>query len=55
MNWIGEYIIDDAGQCRWAEGLRIHDLEMNTAYRRSPLLEFIIEIFASMGVKTGVA
>jgi hypothetical protein len=55
MNWIGEYVIDDAGECRWSEGLRIQDAEMQRAYRKSVLLEFMITTFASMGVKTGVA
>lgn len=55
MNWIGEYIVDDAGQCRWHEGLRIQDDLMKAAYRRNILVEFIIETSAIMGVKVGIA
>jgi hypothetical protein len=55
MKWIGEYIIDDAGQCRWHEGLRIHDEHMKSAYRKNSLIEFIIETTAVMGVKVGIA
>jgi hypothetical protein len=55
MNWAGEYIIDDAGQCRWHEGLRIQDEQMKSAYRKNSLIEFIIETSAVMGVKVGIA
>jgi hypothetical protein len=55
MKWIGEYIIDDAGQCRWHEGLRIQDEQMKSAYRKNSLIEFIIETSAVMGVKVGIA
>jgi hypothetical protein len=55
MNWIGEYIVDDAGQCRWHEGLRIQDEHMKSAYRKNSLIEFIIETSAVMGVKVGIA
>jgi len=55
MKWTGEYIIDDAGQCRWHEGLRIHDEQMKSAYRKNSLIEFIIETSAVMGVKVGIA
>jgi hypothetical protein len=55
MNWIGEYIVDDAGQCRWHEGLRIQDELMKAAYRKNILVEFIIETSAVMGVKVGIA
>jgi hypothetical protein len=55
MKWIGEYIIDDAGQCRWHEGLRIQDEHMKSAYRKNSLIEFMIETSAVMGVKVGIA
>jgi hypothetical protein len=55
MKWTGEYIIDDAGQCRWHEGLRIQDEQMKSAYRKNSLIEFIIETSAVMGVKVGIA
>jgi hypothetical protein len=55
MNWVGEYIIDDAGQCRWHECLRIQDELMKSAYRKNVLVEFIIETSAIMGVKVGIA
>jgi len=55
MKWTGEYIIDDAGQCLWHEGLRIHDEQMKSAYRKNSLIEFIIETSAVMGVKVGIA
>jgi hypothetical protein len=55
MKWIGEYIIDDAGQCRWYEGLRIQDEHMKSAYRKNSLIEFMIETSAVMGVKVGIA
>jgi hypothetical protein len=55
MNWTGEYVIDSSGLCHWLDGLRIHDLELKTAYRSSLLVEFMIETFASMGVRTGMA
>jgi hypothetical protein len=55
MNWIGEYIIDDAGHCRWHECLRIQDELMKSFYRKNALLEFIIETSASRGVKGGLA
>jgi hypothetical protein len=55
MNWTGEYIIDDAGQCRWHEGMRIQDEHMKSAYRKNSLIEFIIETSAVMGVKVGIA
>lgn len=55
MKWTGEYIIDDAGQCRWHEGLRIQDEHMKSAYRKNSLIEFIIETSAVMGVKVGIA
>jgi len=55
MNWIGEYIIDDAGQCRWHECLRIQDERMKSAYRKNVLVEFIIETSAVMGVKVGIS
>jgi hypothetical protein len=55
MKWTGEYIIDDAGQYRWHEGLRIHDEQMKSAYRKNSLIEFIIETSAVMGVKVGIA
>src|SRR6185437_15549079 len=42
MKWTGEYIIDDAGQCCWHEGLRIQDEHMKSAYRKNSLIEFII-------------
>ena len=47
MKWTGEYIIDDAGQCRWHEGLRIQDEPMKSAYRKNSLIEFIIETSAA--------
>jgi hypothetical protein len=34
MKWIGQYIIDDAGQCLWHEGMRIQDEPMKAAYRK---------------------
>jgi len=55
MKWTGEYIIDDAGHCRWHEGLRIQDEQMKSAYRKNVLVEFIIETSAVMGVKVGIA
>jgi hypothetical protein len=55
MKWIGEYIVDDAGQCRWHECLRIQDEHMKSAYRKNVLVEFIIETSAIMGVKVGIA
>jgi hypothetical protein len=55
MKWIGEYIVDDAGQCRWHEGLRIQDEHIKSAYRKNSLIEFIIETSAVMGVKVGIA
>lgn len=55
MNWIGRYIIDASGQCRWHEGFRIQDDRMKSAYRKDVLIEFIIEISATMGVKAGMA
>jgi hypothetical protein len=55
MNWTGEYIIDDTGQCRWHEGLRIQDEHMKSAYRKNSVIEFIIETSAVMGVKVGMA
>lgn len=55
MKWTTEYIIDDSGQCRWHEGLRIFDEQMKAAYRRNVLIEFIIETSAIMGVKVGIA
>jgi hypothetical protein len=55
MNFIGEYIIDDAGQCRWHENFRIQDEPMKAAYRKNVLIEFIIETSATMGVKVGIA
>jgi hypothetical protein len=55
MNWIGEYIIDASGQCRWHESLRIHDEQIKAAYRKDVLIEFIIETSAIMGVKVGIA
>jgi hypothetical protein len=55
MKWIGEYVVDDSGQCRWHEGLRIQDEPMKTAYRKNVLIEFIIETSAIMGVKVGMA
>lgn len=55
MNWIGEYIVDDSGACRWYESLRIQDEQMKAAYRRNVLVEFIIETSAIMGVKVGLA
>jgi hypothetical protein len=55
MKWIGEYIVDDSGQCRWHEGLRIQDEHIKSAYRKNSLIEFIIETSAVMGVKVGIA
>jgi hypothetical protein len=55
MNWIGEYLIDSSGQCRWHEGFRIQDERMKAAYRKNVLVEFIIETSATMGVKAGMA
>ncbi len=55
MKWTGEYIIDDTGQCRWHEGLRIQDEHMKSAYRKNSVIEFIIETSAVMGVKVGMA
>jgi hypothetical protein len=55
MNWVGEYVIDDSGICRWYESLRIHDEPMKSAYRKNVLIEFIIETSAVMGVKVGIA
>jgi hypothetical protein len=55
MNWLGEYIIDDTGRCRWHEGFRLQDEHMKTAYRKNVLIEFIIETSATMGVKAGTA
>ena len=55
MKWTGEYIVDDTGQCRWYEGLRIHDQQIIGAYRNNVLIEFIIETSAMMGVKVGIA
>lgn len=55
MQWTCEYIIDDTGQCRWHEGLRIRDQRIISAYRNNLVVEFIIETSAVMGVKVGVA
>jgi hypothetical protein len=55
MKWTGEYIVDDTGQCRWHEGLRIQDEHMKSAYRKNSVIEFIIETSAVMGVKVGMA
>ena len=55
MKWIGVYIVDESGQCRWHEALRIQDEPMKAAYRKNVLIEFIIETSAIMGVKVGIA
>jgi hypothetical protein len=55
MKWTGEYRIDDTGQCRWYESLRILDPQIIGAYRNNVLIEFIIETSAVMGVKVGIA
>jgi hypothetical protein len=55
MNWTGEYVIDSSGLCHWHDGLRIQNIELKAAYKSSLLLEFMIETFASMGVRTGMA
>jgi hypothetical protein len=55
MKWTGEYRIDDTGQCRWYESLRILDTQIIGAYRNNVLIEFIIETSAVMGVKVGIA
>lgn len=55
MKWTSEYIIDDTGQCRWHECLRIHNEQIKDAYRNNVLIEFIIESSAVMGVKVGIA
>ena len=47
--------MDESGQCRWHEGLRIQDEPMKAAYRKNVLIEFIIETSAIMGVKVGMA
>jgi len=36
-------------------GLRIHDEQIKSAYRKNSLIEFIIETSAVMGVKVGIA
>lgn len=55
MIFRGEYVVNDAGQLVWHQGLRITDEGMKLAYRRNTLVEFIIETSAIMGVKVGMA
>jgi hypothetical protein len=55
MNWIGKYIFDNTGQCRWHEALHIQDAAMQQAYRQNAVIEFICETCAIMGVKVGMA
>lgn len=55
MEFRGEYVVNDAGQLIWHQGLRITDDSMKLAYRRNTLIEFIIETSAVMGVKVGMA
>jgi hypothetical protein len=55
MKWKGEYIVDNTGQCRWYESLRIQDSQIISAYRNNALVEFMIESSAIMGVKVGIA
>jgi hypothetical protein len=55
MNWTGEYIVDNSGQVRWHECLRLQDEGMKEAYRKNVICEFIIETSAVMGVKVGIA
>ena len=55
MHWVCEYVIDDAGQCRWHESFRVRDEQMKEAYRKNVLVELIIETSAAMGVKVGLA
>lgn len=55
MNWIGKYIFDITGQCRWHEAMHIQDEAMQKAYRQDMVIEFICETSAMMGVKVGMA
>jgi len=55
MNWTGAYVINDAGQCLWHEGLRIQDEALKLAYRCNLIIEYMIETSAVMGVKVGMA
>lgn len=55
MDWIGQYVIDDAGECRWHEGFRIQDEQLKMAYRKNAIIEYIIEVNGFMGVKVGMA
>lgn len=55
MNWKGEYVINDAGQCLWHQGLRIQDEGLKLAYRRNAIVEYMVETSAIMGVKVGMA
>lgn len=55
MNWIGEYIIEADGLCRWQESLKISDPELARACREDLLTHWFIESWVQLGVKVGVA
>lgn len=55
MNWIGEYIIELSGLCRWNEGPPMEDRSMAETCQSVPAVNFIMTTCAELGVKTGMA
>ena len=55
MRFFGKFVINQAGQVFWFEGLKIVDQEMQEFYRMNHLACYLMDQFAAHGVATGVA
>jgi hypothetical protein len=55
MNWVGEYIIEASGLCRWTEGIEISDPALLKACRQDLPTYALVYSLMQLGVKVGVA
>jgi hypothetical protein len=55
MNWEWRVFIDDTGECRWIDGVRITDSSLMAMVRQSSRLALLVGKFAEHGVMVGAA
>jgi hypothetical protein len=55
MNWEWRVFIDDTGECRWIDGVKITDAGLMAAVRESRRLAQLVGTLAEHGVMVGAA
>jgi hypothetical protein len=55
MDWFGKYVVEPNGLVNWREGMLVHEEGLFEACQKSPLVQFVVEISAVVGVKVAQA